>query len=58
MRRILVMLAVAATLMVATPAHAITSGEPDGNRHPNVGTMILKLADGGLATLVHGHHGE
>ena len=48
MRRILVMLAVAATLMVATPAHAITFGEPDGNRHPNVGTMILKLADGSL----------
>jgi len=29
-------------LLLVTPALAITFGEPDGNRHPNVGTMVPK----------------
>jgi Trypsin len=49
MRRLLVIFVVAATLMAATaPAQAITFGQPDGNRHPYVGVMILKLEDGSL----------
>jgi len=33
----------AVALMLVTPALAITFGEPDGNRHPYVGTMVPKL---------------
>jgi len=32
----------AVALLLVTPALAITFGEPDGNRHPNVGTMVPK----------------
>jgi hypothetical protein len=31
---------VAAILLIVTPASAITFGEPDGNRHPNVGLLL------------------
>lgn len=34
------------TLMLVTPALAITFGEPDGNGHPNVGAMIVLEPDG------------
>lgn len=30
----------------ASPALAITGGEPDGNRHPNVGLILFYTADG------------
>jgi secreted trypsin-like serine protease len=39
MRKILALAAVAA-LVAATTASAITFGEPDGNRHPNVGALV------------------
>lgn len=39
MRKILA-LAAAAALVAATTASAITFGEPDGNRHPNVGALV------------------
>jgi secreted trypsin-like serine protease len=47
MRRKLVVLAiVAALLLLATPlAQAITFGQPDGNLHPNVGSMLLQAPD-------------
>lgn len=36
----------AAALMATLPAHAITDGELDGNRHPNVGLMVALDANG------------
>ncbi len=44
MKRKLFILAsvLAVALLLVTPALAITFGEPDGNRHPNVGTMVPK----------------
>jgi hypothetical protein len=43
MRRLVVSLvaAVAAMVMVASPAGAITYGEPDAGEHPYVGFMIF-----------------
>jgi trypsin len=51
MRRFLALLAaVAATLLVATPASAITNGEPDAGRHPYVGLAVFDtLVDGEAA---------
>jgi secreted trypsin-like serine protease len=37
---LIVLLAVAALLLPATTANAITFGQPDGNRHPNVGALL------------------
>lgn len=37
---------IAVLLVTVTPARAITFGEPDGNRHPNVGLLGLILTDG------------
>jgi hypothetical protein len=56
-RRCLAAAAIAAVTLVATalPAGAITGGEPDGNRHPNVGLILFYQADGRFrcsATLV------
>jgi V8-like Glu-specific endopeptidase len=34
--------------VAATPARAISYGEPDGNAHPNVGSIVVRLADGTL----------
>jgi hypothetical protein len=56
-RRSLAAAAIAAFTLVATalPAGAITGGEPDGNRHPNVGLILFYQADGRFrcsATLV------
>jgi secreted trypsin-like serine protease len=40
MRRLIAVAAVLAALGCAVPALAITNGEPDGNRHPNVGALV------------------
>lgn len=51
-RKITVIAIVTAILMlVATPAGAITYGEPDGNRHPNVGLIVADLKGDGELTL-------
>ncbi len=48
-RKLFVLSLIVALLFVAyTPAKAITYGEPDGNAHPYVGSMVLKLANGNL----------
>jgi V8-like Glu-specific endopeptidase len=44
MIRLAVAAAVAATLIVAAPAGAITFGSPDGNAHPNVGGLVATQA--------------
>src|SRR3954452_682811 len=40
MRRLVILAAAAATLILAGPAGAITNGTADGNRHPNVGGLV------------------
>jgi hypothetical protein len=47
-RRTLATAATATLTLLATalPATAITGGEPDGNRHPNVGLILFYQADG------------
>jgi hypothetical protein len=43
------------TISTMTPAAAVTGGEPDGNRHPNVGLILFYTPDGRFrcsATLV------
>ena len=40
MRSLKIAVAVAATLATAAPAHAITNGKVDGNRHPNVAGLV------------------
>ena len=48
-RRILTITIVAALLLVfALPTLAITYGEPDGNAHPFVGSMVLSIPGEGL----------
>jgi secreted trypsin-like serine protease len=44
MRRLIAVAAALAVLTCATPAAAITNGEPDGNRHPNVGALVAPTA--------------
>jgi len=44
----IVILALALLLTVSSPALAISYGEPDGDDHPFVGSMVVKLADGRL----------
>lgn len=44
----LIALAAALLLVVASPGMAITHGEPDGNDHPNVGSIVLDVPDLGL----------
>ena len=39
-------LAGAAFIAAALPASAITFGQPDGNAHPYVGTLLFERADG------------
>ena len=48
MRRIAVsvLLVVAALAASIGPADAITAGEPDGNRHPNVAMIVFYQPDG------------
>lgn len=43
-----------ATLMASTPSLAITFGQPDGNNHPEVGQMVVKLDDGTLIPFCSG----
>jgi hypothetical protein len=57
LRRTLAALVLTGATLVATaqPAAAITGGEPDGNRHPNVGLILFYSAEGRFrcsATLV------
>jgi len=42
------------TLGAAGLATAITFGDPDGNRHPNVGAMVLQFSDGSRALFCSG----
>jgi hypothetical protein len=52
MRRFLVALtALAATVGVTAPAHAITFGQFDGNRHPQVGAMVADWNTPGVPEL-------
>jgi secreted trypsin-like serine protease len=41
-------------LVLTVPAAAITYGQPDGNRHPNVGAMIRLRSDGQYRILCSG----
>jgi secreted trypsin-like serine protease len=41
-------------LVLVTPALATTYGEPDGNAHPNVGSMVLEIPERGLFQLCSG----
>lgn len=43
---IAIVLAVVAGMIGATPAYAITGGQPDGGAHPQVGLIYQELADG------------
>lgn len=47
MRRLIVLVAAlsALWLMAAPPAGAIVYGQPDGNRHPNVGTYVIEIEE-------------
>jgi hypothetical protein len=38
--------ALLALVLLASPAGAITFGQPDGNRHPNVGGLVVPFDDG------------
>jgi secreted trypsin-like serine protease len=44
MKRLIAAATLAAALVVAAPAAAITYGEPDGNAHPNVGGLVADQA--------------
>jgi secreted trypsin-like serine protease len=44
MRRLILAATVAATLIAAAPASAITDGRPDGDGHPNVGGLVAPTA--------------
>ena len=46
--RLAVAAALGAALIAAVPAAGITFGQPDGNRHPYVGTLVVRLDDGTL----------
>ena len=55
MPRIIVVVAALAALLISTvtPASAITYGEPDNGRHPNVGEMVIAF-NGGLFGICSG----
>ncbi len=40
--------AIALLLAVSTPAFAITYGQPDGNAHPNVGSLVVRIPGQGV----------
>src|ERR671932_2519628 len=44
MRSLVLAAVVVAALITASPASAITNGEPDGSRHPNVGGLVAATA--------------
>ena len=46
--------ALAGLALAASPAHAITNGEPDGARHPNVGAVLADLPGIGRVPLCSG----
>jgi hypothetical protein len=46
--------ALAMVLITVTPTRAITYGEPDGNDHPFVGSIVLNIPDVGLFQLCSG----
>jgi trypsin len=46
MKRVVLIAAVASFLLVAAPGQSITFGQLDGNRHPNVGALIVDFGDG------------
>lgn len=55
LRRLATVTTVIAFLLVfALPAFAITYGEPDGNAHPFVGSMVLRIPDEGLFQVCSG----
>ena len=43
-RNLIVVAAIALLMLAATPALAITNGQPDGNAHPNVGGLVAAQA--------------
>ncbi len=45
MRKFAIALVLIAALVLATPALAITYGQPDGNLHPNVGALVGTFGD-------------
>ena len=46
MRSLSLTVLASAALLAAMPAHAITDGELDGKRHPNVGLMVALDSNG------------
>lgn len=46
MKRLLTLFATLLTLVLVSPAHAVTDGEPDGDGHPYVGLMVAHDAEG------------
>ena len=54
-RRIFVLLLVLILgLVLVTPAMAISYGEPDGDDHPNVGSMVVRVPNEGLFQICSG----
>jgi Trypsin len=54
MKRLVLAAALAAIAVAAAPASGITFGEPDGDGHPTVGALIVKLDDGALFPICSG----
>jgi hypothetical protein len=52
--RILTALTVAASLAAVAPVLTVTNGQPDGNRHPFVGTVIQFIPDTDLISICSG----
>lgn len=46
MKRLLTLFATLLTLVLVSPAQAVTDGEPDGDGHPYVGLMVAQDAEG------------
>lgn len=53
-RAIVAVVVLALLLVAALPAFAITHGEPDGNDHPNVGSIVIKIPELGVFQLCSG----
>ncbi len=45
-RRLVIMVSAIVALLCAPSVQAITYGQPDEGRHPNVGTLLIELAEG------------
>jgi secreted trypsin-like serine protease len=52
MRKLVALVAAAATLIIATTAGAITNGQFDANRHPNVGAFLWDGNHDGVRTML------